>query len=70
MEGRGIQRQNRKEPNGCGWGGRLCEEEGVENVPDFCIKEAGVGCTQRGRQRSGVKGQGEGKTRWYNFLRN
>ena len=50
--------------------GALCEEEGVENVPDFCIKEAGVACTQRGRQRSGGKGQGEGKTRWYNFLRN
>ena len=31
--------------------GALCEEEGVENVPDFCIKEAGVACTQRGRQQ-------------------
>ena len=44
VEGRGIQEAERKEPTGCGWGEGGCEEEGVETVPDFHIKEAGVAC--------------------------
>lgn len=61
MEGRGIQRQNRKESTGCGWGEGGCEEEGVENVPDCRIKEAGVACHSEGEAeiwREGAGGRG------------
>lgn len=33
-------------------------------------RRLGLPATQTERQRSGGRGQREGKTRWYNFLRN
>ena len=47
---------------------RGCEEQGVENVPDFCIKEAGVACHSEREAEIWRAGAGGGQNQMVQFL--
>lgn len=47
---------------------RGCEEQGVENVPDFCIKEAGVACHSEREAEIWRAGAGGGENQMVQFL--